>query len=327
VTSTVPADAPARPAAAEHEISTTGLRKVFGDVAAVESLDLAVRSGEIFGLLGPNGAGKTTTIGMLTTRVIPTGGRATVAGIDVVRHPAAVKARSGVVAQTNTLDRSLTVLENLEFHGRYFGWSRRAAVRRAGELLERFHLDGRAGADVSTLSGGMAQRLMVARAVFHSPAVLFLDEPTTGLDPQSRIALWDLLRELNAEGQTILLTTHYMEEADRLCDRVAIMDGGRILALDEPAVLKRQSGAEAEVTLTADTDLDGLAAAVRGVAGVDGVAVRDGVVRVSASFLPGLLPKLLVAAERAGHSVRDVTVDEPSLEAAFLAVTGRGLRE
>ncbi len=310
-----------------HEIITEGLTKVFGGVAAVAGLDLAVGTGEVFGLLGPNGAGKTTTIGMLTTRVVPTSGHATVAGLDVVRRPAAVKARIGVVAQRNTLDRSLTVAENLELHGRYFGWPRRQALRRARELLERFRLDARADADVEALSGGMAQRLMVARAVFHHPAVLFLDEPTTGLDPQSRIALWDLLRALNAEGQTTLLTTHYMEEADRLCDRVAIMDGGRILALDTPAALKREAGIDAEIVLTADGDLRGLADTIRTVDGVTGADVHDREIRIAATTTAGLLPRLLLAAEAAGHSVRDVAVQEPSLERAFIAVTGRDLRE
>ena len=226
-------------------IRTQGLRKVYPGgagpaVTAVDGVDLEVRPGEVFGLLGPNGAGKTTTIGMLTTRVLPSGGQAFIDGIDVARHPTVVKRRIGVVSQTNTLDRSLTVRENLVFHGRYFGLPGRECGRRADELLERFRLADRGHAEVPTLSGGMAQRLMVARALLHRPAVLFLDEPTTGLDPQSRLALWEILRQLHAEGQTILLTTHYMEEADQLCERVAIMDHGRLLALGAPADLKRE---------------------------------------------------------------------------------------
>ena len=228
------------------QIVTEGLSKEFhgrtGRLLAVDDLNLRVHGGEVFGLLGPNGAGKTTTIGMLTTRVLPTGGRALVGGIDVCRSPVAVKQRIGVVPQSNTLDRSITVAENLYYHGRYFGLRRGPARARTRQLLERFRLMERVDALVQELSGGMAQRLMVARAVFHHPEVLFLDEPTTGLDPQSRIALWELVRELNAEGQTILMTTHHMEEADQLCDRVAIMDGGRILALGSPAELKQDSG-------------------------------------------------------------------------------------
>ncbi len=220
-------------AAAEEVIRCEKLTKRYtdGNILAVDRLDLAVYRGEIFGLLGPNGAGKTTTVGMLTTLVIPTGGKAVVAGIDVVAQPALVKQVIGVVAQTNNLDRSLTVWENLYYHGRFFGMNAREARAAADESLVRFRLTERAKADVMAISGGMAKRLMVARALLHHPSVLFLDEPTAGLDPQSRIALWEILDKLHAEGQTILLTTHYMEEADSLCDRVAIMDHGRLLAI------------------------------------------------------------------------------------------------
>ena len=197
-------------------------------------MDLAIRSGEFFGLLGPNGAGKSTTIGMLTTRVLPTAGNAFVAGIDVVRHPARVKNLIGVVHQTNTLDRTLSVAENLEFHGRYFRMSLRESRRRSQELLERFSLADRATAMVFELSGGLAQRLMIARALVHRPHILFLDEPTSGIDPQTRVNLWDILRGLHAEGQTILLTTHYMEEADALCE-VATMEGEDIRAVSTEA--------------------------------------------------------------------------------------------
>ena len=210
-------------------IRTEELTKTYPgmDVAAVDRLNLEVHHGEIFGLLGPNGAGKTTTAGILTTRVVPTSGRAYVAGIDVSKHPALVKQVSGIVSQQNTLDRQLNVWENLYFHGRLFGFDARTSRRRSDELLESFSLSKWAKASVFALSGGMAQRLMVARAIFHQPAVLFLDEPTAGLDPQSRLALWEMLQELNRSGQTVMLTTHYMEEADQLCDRVAIMDHGQ----------------------------------------------------------------------------------------------------
>jgi ABC-2 type transport system ATP-binding protein len=194
-------------------IKTVALTKRYPgmDVPAVDQLDLTVHQGEIFGLLGPNGAGKTTTAGMLTTRVLPTAGSATVAGIDVVAQPTLAKQLIGVVSQQNTLDRQLTVWENLYFHGRLFGIAKAESRQTATELLERFQLAKWADASVYALSGGMAQRLMVARAIFHRPAVLFLDEPTAGLDPQSRLALWELMGELNAQGQTIVLTTHYME--------------------------------------------------------------------------------------------------------------------
>jgi len=224
----------------ETVIRTVSLTKTYpkADFNAVDGLDLEVRRGELFGLLGPNGAGKTTTVGMLTTRVVPTSGTAHIGDVDVIARPALVKQIIAVVSQQNTLDRSLTVRENLYFHGLLFGIPSRQSRLTADSLLERFQLSKWADASVFTLSGGMAQRLLVARAIFHRPAVLFLDEPTGGLDPQSRLALWEILGQLVADGQTIMLTTHNMEEADQLCDRVAIIDHGRILALDTPAALK-----------------------------------------------------------------------------------------
>ena len=247
-TTTAPSSGAAPPGLGAPIIETVGLTKTYEgtDFRAVDELNLQVGTGEVFGLLGPNGAGKTTTVGVLTTRVIPTAGQALIGGIDVVRHPSLVKQLIGVVSQQNTLDRQLTPWENLYFHGRLFGMAPRECRQTADELLERFQLSRFAKASVYALSGGMAQRLMVARAIFHRPAVLFLDEPTAGLDPQGRLALWDLLGGLNAEGQTILLTTHYMEEADKLCDRLAIMDHGKILALDTPTELKRSVGADTD---------------------------------------------------------------------------------
>src|SRR3989442_4742796 len=199
------------------------------------------------------------TAGMLTTRVMPSSGKAIVGGIDVVAHPALAKQAIGVVTQQNTLDRSLNVWENLYFHGRYFGMGAKEARAAADEHLERFRLADRAKADTAALSGGMAQRLMVARSILHRPQILFLDEPTAGLDPQSRIALWEILGELHAAGQTILLTTHYMEEADQLSDRVAIMDRGHLLALDTPAGLKNSVEADTIVRVSADGDIAALA--------------------------------------------------------------------
>jgi ABC-2 type transport system ATP-binding protein len=293
---------------------------------AVDALDLDVGRGELFGLLGPNGAGKTTTIGMLTTRVVPTAGRAFVDG-NVVAEPARAKERIGVVTQTNTLDRSLDVRENLEFHARYFGIVGRAARAAADRMLEVMRLTDKAAADVGTLSGGMAQRLMVARAILHRPEVLFLDEPTAGLDPQSRLGLWDIVRELHHDGQTVLLTTHYMEEADQLCERVAIMDHGRILALDHPARLMRSLGVDTVVTVQAGGDSDALAGALRGLEGATGAQVVDGAVRLYIRGADGVLPRVIDAAERAGHAVHDVRVEEPTLETVFITLTGRELRE
>src|SRR5688572_18551289 len=314
-------------------IRTDGLTKTFARgntpaVTAVDHLGLSVRAGEIFGLLGPNGAGKTTTVGMLTTRVVPTSGRALVGGVDVVTDPTRAKQVIGVVPQSNTLDRELTVWQNLYFHGRYFGMGAEEAGDTADRLLEQFRLADRAEADVATLSGGMAQRLMVARAIMHRPRILFLDEPTAGLDPQSRIALWEILGELHSAGQTVLLTTHYMEEADRLCDRVAIMDHGRILALDTPAGLKRSLGADTIVRVGSEGDLRRLAAVLATMDGARSAHVTEGGVLL---YLSGpvarTLPRIFAVADANGFAVTDLSVTEPTLEAVFITLTGKELRD
>jgi ABC-2 type transport system ATP-binding protein len=297
-------------------------------VRAVDSLDLEIRHGEIFGLLGPNGAGKTTTAGMLTTRVIPTSGQAFVEGIDVVAHPTAAKQVIGVVPQTNTLDRSLSVWENLYYHGRFFGMDAKTAKAEAHRLLEQFRLVERTDARVDALSGGMAQRLMVARAVMHRPSVLFLDEPTAGLDPQSRIALWEILDDLHTEGQTILLTTHYMEEADQLCKRLAIIDHGVVLALDTPGNLKSSTGIDTSVTVTADGDLDALATLLQAeIEGATTASVVDGTVHLGVRGARGVLPAVVQAADRGGYPVTDLSISEPTLETVFIDLTGKDLRE
>jgi len=326
------ADGPAgRPGYDGREvIRTVALTKVYAgtDFAAVDVLDLSVHGGEIFGLLGPNGAGKTTTAGMLTTRVVPTSGSAYVGAIDVVAHPALAKQLLGTVSQTNTLDRQLTVWENLYFHGRLFGISAARSRRTADELLEQFQLSKWAKSSVFALSGGMAQRLMVARAIFHRPAVLFLDEPTAGLDPQGRLALWEILGELNREGQTILLTTHYMEEADQLCDRVAIMDHGKILALDTPEALKASVGAEEIVTVKAGGDSAALA---RRLESEIGEATRartiEGGVELHVKGAKRLVVRVVSAAESGGFELADLSVAKPSLETVFISLTGKALRD
>jgi ABC-2 type transport system ATP-binding protein len=314
---------------ATEVIRTEGLTKVYpGDVKAVDSLDLSVHEGEIFGLLGPNGAGKSTTAGMLTTRVIPTGGLAMVGGIDVVKHPSRAKRVIGVVPQTNTLDRSLTVSENLYFHGRFFGMSAKTAKAEAAALIDRIKLNRFADAPVLTLSGGMAQRLMVARAIMHRPAILFLDEPTSGLDPQSRLALYEIIKELNGEGQTVLLTTHYMEEADQLCERLAIIDHGKVLALDTPANLKRSVGADTIVTVAAEGDLTLLGKVLEEhVQGVHEVDVQDGAVVLHATGSGRILPMVVNTAEDAGFVLTDLKVAEPTLETVFIRLTGKELRD
>ena len=325
--STVTSNNPSSP---QEVIRTVDLTKTYAgtDFAAVDNLNLTVHAGEIFGLLGPNGAGKTTTAGMLTTRVVPSSGSAFIGDVDVIRQPTLTKQLIGVVSQENTLDRALTVRENLYFHGRLFGMSVRESRNVADEMLEQFHLSKWAASSVYALSGGMAQRLMIARAIFHKPAVLFLDEPTAGLDPQSRLALWDLLGDLHRSGQTILLTTHYMEEADHLCGRVAIMDRGKLLALDTPAALKESVGVDTIVTVKALGDTSVLAEKLgSAVAGVVGARRLDGGVELLVKGGSGLLRRVIDATEAAGFDVADLSVSEPSLETVFIKLTGKELRD
>jgi daunorubicin resistance ABC transporter ATP-binding subunit len=315
-------------------IVTEDLRKTYkssrGDVPAVRGIDLTVGSGQFFGLLGPNGAGKSTTIGMLTTLVLPTGGRAWVAGMDVVADPVGVKRKIGVVTQNNTLDMQLTVAENLEFRSRFFGLSRREASRRAEQLLEVFGLADRRKAMSTDLSGGQAKRLLIARALVHRPDVLFLDEPTAGLDPQTRANLWDILRVLHAEGQTILLTTHYMEEAEALCEQISVIDHGEVLASGTVNELKDGAGAETVITVRYDdpvpaglTERTSLADRL----GVSKVEADGDYVRVFTREPDGVLGELVTAGSAAGLTVRDATQLKPSLETVFLTLTGREYRE
>ena len=309
-------------------ILTRGLTKRYtSETCAVDALDLSVAEGEFFGLLGPNGAGKTTTIGMLTTRVVPTNGEMWIAGINVSSHQQDVKQIIGVVTQFNTLDRRLTAWENLYHHGRYFGLPRGEAREEATRILELVRLADRGRSLVDELSGGMQQRLLIGRALVHRPTVLFLDEPTTGVDPQGRLALWDILLQLHAQGQTILLTTHYMEEAERLCQRVAIMDHGKILAIGSPDELKRSVGAETVVTLQAEPVTPALMEALRGLAGVRAVEESPRGIQVLAGASRGLVPQVAEAALNQDVDVRDISVSVPTLETVFMRLTGRELRD
>jgi ABC-2 type transport system ATP-binding protein len=253
-----------------------------------------------------------------------------VAGIDVVADPVGVKRRIGVVTQNNTLDMQLTVTENLEFRSRFFGLGPREAARRAGQLIDAFGLGDRRKAIATDLSGGQARRLLIARALVHRPEVLFLDEPTAGLDPQTRVNLWDILRVLHDEGQTILLTTRYMEEAEALCDRIAVVDHGKVLASGTVDELKEGTGAETVITVRYEETVPGDLPAAAGLAGRPGVSkvVAEGDrVRVFTQEPDGLLGALVTAGAAAGLTVRDATQLKPSLETVFLNLTGREYRE
>ncbi len=302
--------------AAAPAIAALGLGRDYGAVRAVDAIDLDVRPGEFFGFLGPNGAGKTTTIRMLTTLLQPTRGSAQVAGRDVQIDPLGVRRQIGVVFQETTLDLDLTAEENLRFCTRLYGLSRKESALRIDEALRLFGLEERRRERVRSFSGGMRRALDLARGILHRPLVLFLDEPTLGLDPTQRRRIWEFLRRLCSESDTTLfLTTHYMEEADP-CDRVAIVDHGRVVALGEPATLKRALGGES-IELTSDRT-DGLARRVRELTGIEPHTAAHGlslIVDDAASVLPALLPLTQDGVE--------VRVSRPTLEDVFVAVTGR----
>jgi ABC-2 type transport system ATP-binding protein len=295
------------------------------EIVALKGLDLAVHEGEFFGLLGPNGAGKTTTIGILTTRVRPTSGTALVGGADVGTDAVRVRRRIGVVPQRPNPDRSLNVIENLQFHAAYFGIGSSQSLPRATQLLEQLGIADKAHAKVDEMSGGQQQRLMIARALIHEPRVIFLDEPTVGLDPQTRLALWDILRALHAEGRTIVMTTHYMEEADKLCDRVAIVDRGELLELDTPAALKQRAPGGTLIEVTLSSDANDVLDSVRAVEGVLRAEPQGRLLRVFSDRGGRVISPVIQAAEERGTSVANITLIEPSLETLFVSRTGRKL--
>ncbi len=333
---------------------------------AVDGISFAVGRGEIFGLLGPNGAGKTTTIGAMTTRVVPTSGRIHIAGVDVARDPVAAKRRFGVVAQRNNLDRSLTARQNLVFHAAYFGFSKRRREQAADALLEEFGLGERANDKTDEFSGGMAQRLMIARALMHEPELLFLDEPATGLDPQSRLFVHERIAALHGRGVTILITTHDMHEAEKLCERIAIMDHGRILALDATDELRQLvpsgNALELDVAFPRGRDDGAFGELLAALARLPGVESVERVAPPERSFAPppGLPPQAMAAFMKAGPPrgvpagpprvrlygesgtelvpvalrtaaelgavVTNLRLLRPSLEDVFIHLTGRALR-
>jgi ABC-2 type transport system ATP-binding protein len=304
-------------------------------VEAVRGISFEVGSGEFFGLLGPNGAGKSTTLGCITTLVRPTSGRVEVDGIDVARHPAEAKRRIAVVPQTRNLDRDLTVREILTYHGRYFGLPAAERESRASRLLEELQIADKANAKPQTLSGGQQQRVMIARALMHDPKVLLLDEPTTGLDPQARRLLWDTLRELHGRGLAIILTTHYMEEADRLCQRLAIVDHGKILTSDTPEALKRSLPGGQILDLWIKTT-ESLGPALVGIEGVlrheelgAELEERDGLKRLRLFVEPrdGVLDDILHAVRQKKGTLHHVSLATPSLEDLYIHLTGKELRE
>jgi ABC-2 type transport system ATP-binding protein len=302
------------------------------EIVALDGLSLDVTGGEIFGLLGPNGAGKSTTVGILTTRVRPTNGQAWIGDYDVWAQQVEVKRLIGVVGQRPNLDFSLTAREILVYHGAYFGLDSRTRSARATQLLDRFKLSDRADQMVRGFSGGMMQRLSIARAMMHDPEVLFLDEPSAGLDPQTRLLLWEIIREYNQSGKTILLTTHNMEEADALCQRLAIIDHGRNIALGTPTELKASVPGGYLLRVRFGADSPDLFERLRTLSGVREVRVQtaadgENAVDVYADRGGPLVSEIANLAAAAAVELSDVHISEPSLENLFLLHTGRSLRE
>ncbi|MGO9086287.1 MAG: ABC transporter ATP-binding protein [Candidatus Sulfotelmatobacter sp.] len=297
-------------------------------IPALDGLSLEIHPGEIFGLLGPNGAGKSTTVGVLTTRVRPTSGKAWVGDHDVWKDQAQVKRLIGVVPQRPNLDFSLTAREILIFHAAYFGMGSKQRNEGADALLEKFKLTDRAHQMVRGFSGGMMQRLSIARAMMHDPQVLFLDEPSAGLDPQTRILLWEIIREYHQAGKTVLLTTHNMEEADALCQRLAIVDRGTVIALGTPKALKASIPGGYLLRLRFGKQTADLLERLQALAGVREVRAADGTgADVYADRGGSLVPEIATLAAQSGAELSDVHISEPSLENLFLHHTGRSLRD
>lgn len=314
-------------------IETRDLRKSYksrkGTVEAVNGVDLRVEPGEIFGFLGPNGAGKTTTLRMLTTLLPPSGGEATVAGFDLRHQPQQLRERIGYVSQSGGVDRTATARENLILQGRLYGLSKPAAIARASTLIPAFELDSFADRICSTLSGGQRRRLDLALGLVHQPALIFLDEPTTGLDLQSRSRLWDEVRRLRDCGTTVFLTTHYLEEADALCDRVAIIDGGRVVTEGTPEALKRGVAGDV-VTLGFETQngnvirAHGLLATQPYVKELE--TAKEGL-RLYVERGPEALPRIIQSLDTAGVMIQSIALARPTLDDVFLRQTGRSLRD
>jgi ABC-2 type transport system ATP-binding protein len=309
------------PPAGEVAISVSGLTKNFGEIEAVRGIDFQVQRGETFGLLGPNGAGKSTTINMLCTLAAPTAGTATVAGYDVVRERDAVRRSIGLVFQDTTVDGYLTAERNLRFHAELYGVPRQLATERMRQVLEMVGLWERRSGKVQTFSGGMMRRLEIARGLLHSPRVLFLDEPTVGLDPQTRTSIWRYIEDLKGrEDITIFLTTHYMDEAEH-CDRIAIMDHGEIIVLDSPQALKASVGKDRVQIQTQDDEAAN--AALKERFDLD-AAVHEGAVTFSVPAGQEFVPKLFA---ELGVPILSVVVARPTLDDVFMSYTGSTIRD
>jgi len=329
MSSSAPAASPASVgwgAVADTAVRTESLKRFFGETRAVDGVDLDVKTGEIYGFLGPNGAGKSTLVHVLCTLLLPTSGRAEVAGFDVARDPLDVRLRIGVALQEASLDPAQSGIELLRLQGRLYGLSKRETDERLKDLTRLVDIGPALEHRISTYSGGMRRRLDLATALVHNPQVLFLDEPTTGLDPASRLRVWDEVRRLNAEGITIFLTTQYLEEADALAHRVGIINDGRIITEGTPAELKRSMGSDV-IVARVDDGAERACNAVREVPGVDQVDVHGDELTIRALDGSAVLSPVAVALDGCGVRVRDLTLREPTLDDVFLELTGGHIQQ
>jgi ABC-2 type transport system ATP-binding protein len=313
-------------AVSDTAVRTEGLRRFFGETRAVDGVDLDVKTGEIYGFLGPNGAGKSTLVHVLCTLLLPTSGRAEVAGFDVARQPLDVRLRIGVALQEASLDPAQSGIELLRLQGRLYGLTKQETEARLRELERLVDIGSALGDRIATYSGGMRRRLDLAAALVHNPNVLFLDEPTTGLDPASRVRVWDEVRRLNAEGITIFLTTQYLEEADALAHRVGIINNGRLITEGTPAELKRSLGSDV-IVARVDDGAERACTAVEDVNGVDQVDVHGDELTIRALDGSAVLSPVAIALDGCGVKVRDLTLREPTLDDVFLELTGGHIQQ
>lgn len=315
---------------ADNILEVTGLKKTFhekngSEVQAVKGISFSVERGEIFGFLGPNGAGKSTTIKMLTTGLKADGGKIMLDGISVIDHPEQARAKIGVVAQHNNLDRSLTARENLLFHAKYFGMDKKIAEEKAEDYLEKFGLADRQNDYVSTYSGGMAQRLKIARAMMHTPAILFLDEPTTGLDPNYREILWEQMLELNRQGTTIFLTTHYMEEPERFCKNIAIVSSGELKAMGTSDELKAMIPSRNIVSLKLDRLDDALAQDALKLGNIEQAKVQNGMLQLYLGNDRPDFDRIIRWTEQEGRTLQNISLSTSTLDDVFVYLTGNAM--
>lgn len=307
-------------------IEIKNLTKKFNAFTAVDSINFTVREGEIFGFLGPNGAGKTTTLSMLSTLLKPTSGEAFVNGFDIRKNKDNVRKSIGIVFQDQSLDEELTAYENMDFHGRLYGIQKNIREKKIIELLELVELESKRNDLVKTFSGGMRRRLEIARGLLHEPKILFLDEPTLGLDPQTRNHIWEYITRLNKERHiTIILTTHYMDEADKLCDRIAIIDKGKIIVLDTPKNLKGKIGDDIITVETPDTEK--LGSYLEKSMEFKSIKQHDNCITINVKDAEKHIAGIVKVSDTYGIKIESVTIHEPTLEDVFLHFTGRTIRE